>query len=81
MSYILNIESSTTNCSISLSIEGKVISIKEYNDEKYAHSTNLHSFIKYVLSESNVSINELSAIAVSNGPGSYTGLRLSLIHI
>ena len=78
MSYILNIESSTTNCSISLSVEGKVISIKEYNDEKYAHSANLHSFIKYVLNESNVSINELSAIAVSNGPGSYTGLRIGV---
>jgi tRNA threonylcarbamoyladenosine biosynthesis protein TsaB len=78
MSYILNIESSTTNCSISLSLEGKVISIKEDNDEKYTHSTNLHSFIKYVLNESNVSINELSAIAVSNGPGSYTGLRIGV---
>jgi len=78
MSYILNIESSTTNCSISLSFEGKVISIKENNDEKYTHSTNLHSFIKYVLNESNVSINKLSAIAVSNGPGSYTGLRIGV---
>ena len=78
MSYILNIESSTTNCSISLSFDGKVISIKEDNDEKYAHSNNLHSFIKYVLNESNVSINKLSAIAVSNGPGSYTGLRIGV---
>mgnify|MGYP003313834056 CR=1 FL=1 len=64
MIYILNIESSTTNCSISLSFEGKVISIKEDNDEKYTHSTNLHSFIKYVLNESNFNPDELNTEAL-----------------
>ena len=78
MSFILNIESSTTNCSISLSYDGKVISLKENNDEKYSHSTNLHSFIKDVLTKSNVSLQKLSAIAVSKGPGSYTGLRIGV---
>ena len=78
MSYILNIESSTTNCSISLSFKGKVISLKENNEEKYSHSTNLHSFINDVLKKSNVSIQQLSAIAVSKGPGSYTGLRIGV---
>ena len=78
MSYILNIESSTTNCSISLSLNGKVISLKEKNDEKYSHSTELHSFIEEVLKESNLKITQLSAIAVSKGPGSYTGLRIGI---
>ncbi len=78
MSYILNIESSTTNCSISLALNGKLISIKEKNDESYSHSTKLHSFIDEVLKESNISIKELSAIAVSKGPGSYTGLRIGV---
>ena len=78
MSYILNIESSTTNCSISLALNGKVIAIKEKNDESYSHSTKLHSFIDEVLKESNVSSRELSAIAVSKGPGSYTGLRIGV---
>ena len=78
MSYILNIESSTTNCSISLSFKGKVISLKENNEEKYSHSTNLHSFINDVLKKSNVSSQKLSAIAVSKGPGSYTGLRIGV---
>ena len=78
MSYILNIESSTTNCSISLALDGKVIAIKEKNDESYSHSTELHSFIDEVLKESKVSNKELSAIAVSKGPGSYTGLRIGV---
>ena len=78
MCYILNIESSSTNCSISLAHKGIVVSIKEKNDENYSHSTKLHSFIKEVLKESNVSINELSAVAVSKGPGSYTGLRIGV---
>jgi len=78
MSYILNIESSTTNCSISLALNGKVIAVKEKNDESYSHSIKLHFFIDEVLKESNVSIRELSAIAVSKGPGSYTGLRIGV---
>lgn len=78
MSYILNIESSTTNCSISLSLNGKLIFLKEKNDEKYSHSTNLHSFIQESLKESHVSVKKLSAIAVSKGPGSYTGLRIGV---
>ena len=78
MCYILNIESSSTNCSISLAHKGIVVSINEKNDENYSHSTKLHSFIKEVLKESNVSINELSAVAVSKGPGSYTGLRIGV---
>ena len=78
MCYILNIESSSTNCSISLAHKGIVVSSKEKNDENYSHSTKLHSFIKEVLKESNVSINELSAVAVSKGPGSYTGLRIGV---
>ena len=78
MSFILNIESSSTNCSVSLTKNGDLISIKENNDEKYSHSTKLHSFINEVISDSKITINELSAIAVSRGPGSYTGLRIGV---
>ena len=78
MSFILNIESSSTICSVSLTKNGDLISIKENNDEKYSHSTKLHSFINEVISDSKITINELSAIAVSKGPGSYTGLRIGV---
>ncbi|MDC0248664.1 tRNA (adenosine(37)-N6)-threonylcarbamoyltransferase complex dimerization subunit type 1 TsaB [Flavobacteriaceae bacterium] len=78
MCYILNIESSSTNCSISLSKNGELLSVKEKNDEKYSHSTKLHSYINSVLNQENVDIKDLSAIAVSKGPGSYTGLRIGV---
>ena len=78
MSYILNIESSTTNCSISLANNGKLISVREFNEKNYSHSTKMHSFIEEVLKNSNISVNKLSAIAVSSGPGSYTGLRIGV---
>ena len=78
MCHILNIETSSTNCSVSLSKNGKLISIKEENDQKYSHSTKLHLFIKDVLEDSNINIKELSAVSVSKGPGSYTGLRIGV---
>ena len=75
MCYILNIESSSTNCSVSLSKNGELLTVKEKNDQKYSHSTKLHSYIDKVLKEQKIDIKDLSAIAVSKGPGSYTGLR------
>ena len=78
MCYILNIESSSTNCSVSLSKNGELLSVKEKNDEKYSHSTKLHSYIDSVLNKENIDIKDLSAIAVSKGPGSYTGLRIGV---
>ena len=78
MCYILNIESSSTNCSVSLSKNGELLSLKEKNNEKYSHSTKLHSYIDGVLKQQNIDIKDLSAIAVSKGPGSYTGLRIGV---
>ena len=43
--------------------------LKEKNDEKYSHSTKLHSYIDGVLKQQNIDIKDLSAIAVSKGPG------------
>jgi tRNA threonylcarbamoyladenosine biosynthesis protein TsaB len=76
--YILSIETATTNCSVALSKNDKVIAFKEYNDTNYSHSELLHSYILEVLSLVELKIEDLSAVAISKGPGSYTGLRIGV---
>ncbi len=78
MAKILNLETATTNCSVSLAINGEIVSIKEENTPNYSHSEQLHLFIDAVLKEASVSFDDLDAIAVSKGPGSYTGLRIGV---
>ena len=78
MSLILNIETATTNCSISFSKAGKTIVLKEDNSKNYSHVENLHVFIDAVLKEVNITSKDLDAIAISKGPGSYTGLRIGV---
>ncbi len=78
MSLILNIETATTNCSVSLSKEGKTIVLKEDNGKNYSHAEILHVFIDAVLKEANTTPSKLDAIAISKGPGSYTGLRIGV---
>lgn len=74
--YILNIETSTKNCSVSLSKQGEIIILKEEAEQNFTHSEKLHLFIDEMLKEAAVSYKELSAVALSKGPGSYTGLRI-----
>ena len=78
MAYILNIETSTTNCSVSLFNDLELIDCIEENTQDYSHSKSLHVFIDSVLKNSKISPNDLSAISVSKGPGSYTGLRIGV---
>ena len=78
MAYILSLETATTNCSVSLSKDGKTIVLKEDNDKSYSHAERLHVYISEVLKEANLSSSNLDAIAVSKGPGSYTGLRIGV---
>jgi len=78
LSYILNIETSTTNCSVSLFKDSELVSFKQEDDQNYSHSKRLHLFINDVLQDSKVSPKDLSAISVSKGPGSYTGLRIGV---
>jgi tRNA threonylcarbamoyladenosine biosynthesis protein TsaB len=78
LAYILNIETATKNCSVSLAYNGKTISIKELNDGGYSHAEKLHEFINDVIKEAKIKITDLSAVAVSKGPGSYTGLRIGV---
>ncbi len=78
MALILNIETATTNCSVSLSKEGETLVLKEDYDKNYSHAERLHVYIEEVLKEANIDSKRLDAIAVSKGPGSYTGLRIGV---
>ncbi|MGA3013431.1 MAG: tRNA (adenosine(37)-N6)-threonylcarbamoyltransferase complex dimerization subunit type 1 TsaB [Bacteroidales bacterium] len=77
MSLILNIETATGVCSVALARDGKLLCIKESNI-KNSHAEVLTKFIDEVIKTEGIFLNELDAIAVSEGPGSYTGLRIGV---
>jgi tRNA threonylcarbamoyladenosine biosynthesis protein TsaB len=72
---ILCIETATSVCSVCLCNEKDVIALRESVD-KFDHASKITIYIKEVLEESNIKIENLNAIALSMGPGSYTGLRI-----
>ena len=76
MSRILNIETSSKNCSVCLSSEGNLVTSFELEDESYRHSELLTSSIQNILNENNLDVSGLSAVSVGIGPGSFTGLRI-----
>lgn len=78
MSLILNIETATKNCSVSLAKDGKTIVCKEIAEQNFSHAEKLHIFIDEVLVENKFTYADLKAVAVSQGPGSYTGLRIGV---
>ena len=76
--YILNIETSTKACSVAIHNDGKLLNCKESVTEEFSHSEKLLLFISDVMNESRISFSQLNAVAVSMGPGSYTGLRIGV---
>ncbi|WP_149276750.1 tRNA (adenosine(37)-N6)-threonylcarbamoyltransferase complex dimerization subunit type 1 TsaB [Pareuzebyella sediminis] len=78
MPVILNLETATTNCSVSIARNGRVIALKEHDTPNYSHSEQLHVFIEEVVEDARLAFSDLDAIAVSKGPGSYTGLRIGV---
>jgi tRNA threonylcarbamoyladenosine biosynthesis protein TsaB len=78
LTYILNIETATKNCSVSLAKNGETVLCKEIAEQGYSHAEKLHVFIEDILKETGISVQDLKAIAVSKGPGSYTGLRIGV---
>lgn len=74
---ILHIETATDVCSVVLANEGKVLASRESTADR-SHASILAVFIDEVMKEANVSFSNLLAVAVSKGPGSYTGLRIGV---
>lgn len=74
---ILLIETGTPTCSVALSDNGNVISVKELN-EANIHASQITHFIEDVMKKADKNYKDLDAVAVSMGPGSYTGLRIGI---
>ena len=77
MNYILHIDCCTEEAYVSLSNSGMVV-LKEFSNNQKEHASFLHPSIERLMSRAGISLADLSAIAVVNGPGSYTGLRVGL---
>lgn len=75
---LLHLETSTKNCSVSISRNGEMLCLCEEYDDNYGHSEKLHQFISWTLEGAEISLQELDAVCVSKGPGSYTGLRIGV---
>lgn len=74
MTTILAVDTSTEACSVALQIGSETIA--KYSDEPRSHSRLLMPMVQQVLAEADIKVNQLDAIGVSIGPGSFTGLRI-----
>ncbi|HEY5370249.1 MAG TPA: tRNA (adenosine(37)-N6)-threonylcarbamoyltransferase complex dimerization subunit type 1 TsaB [Hanamia sp.] len=77
MNYILNIHTTTENAVVNLCNASKVITTLENPDPK-KHASFLHMAVEQILNDTGVKANDLSAVGVTCGPGSYTGIRVGL---
>ncbi|MEN2284262.1 tRNA (adenosine(37)-N6)-threonylcarbamoyltransferase complex dimerization subunit type 1 TsaB [Algoriphagus sp. SE2] len=77
MALILSLETSTPVCSVALHDNGSLLGVKEI-EVPGAHSERLIGLIDDLLNECQCNKNKLAAVAVSEGPGSYTGLRIGV---
>ncbi|WP_405370002.1 tRNA (adenosine(37)-N6)-threonylcarbamoyltransferase complex dimerization subunit type 1 TsaB [Nonlabens sp. Asnod2-A12] len=88
MALILCVETSSTNCSVALASDNggfdneygivHCLDLIEDNSDGYSHGERLHIYINEILTRNNITANDLDGIAVSEGPGSYTGLRIGV---
>ncbi|MEK9612465.1 MAG: tRNA (adenosine(37)-N6)-threonylcarbamoyltransferase complex dimerization subunit type 1 TsaB [Flavobacteriaceae bacterium] len=78
MAYILHLDTTTKKCSVAIGNQGVLVAKKELKSETFSHSEKLHGFIVQVLEDASIKLNQLVAIAISKGPGSYTGLRIGV---
>lgn len=78
MCVIINLESASTNCSVSIYRGEQLLVLKEDRTPEYTHDRLLHVFMKEAMQEAGIKWSDLDAVAVSRGPGSYTGLRIGV---
>ena len=78
MSYILNIETSTLKCSVSIAYKGEYVAGIQLLANKFIHGEKLHVFIRDIFEKTKIKKKDLNAVAVSKGPGSFTGLRIGV---
>lgn len=78
MIYLLHLETATRACSVALSRDGELIALKEILTEQFSHAENLTLFVQDVLDQAGITLSDISAVSVSSGPGSYTGLRIGV---
>lgn len=76
--FLLHVETATKVCSVALSLNGRQVAIKETNSDQYIHGESLNLFIEEVLCDAKIEIQDLNAVSISSGPGSYTGLRIGV---
>jgi tRNA threonylcarbamoyladenosine biosynthesis protein TsaB len=77
MAIILSIDASSIGCSVALLSDDKVLTQVE-NPESKSAATYLTTYIKEVCEEAKINFNDINAVAVAKGPGSYTGLRVAV---
>lgn len=73
--YLLHIETATVVCSAAISCNGQVVAIEE-TDASFKHAASLTIFIENILKKATLTLNDISGVVISAGPGSYTGLRI-----
>lgn len=74
---ILHIETSSKNCSVAISDGEELLCLCEEVSENYKQSESLHTFVQWALEGAKITLQDLDAISLGKGPGSYTGLRIA----
>ncbi len=77
MSKILSIDTATDICTVTISDSGNILSFRDSGDDR-SHSVKLATYIDQVLKDAQLKVSDLDAVAISMGPGSYTGLRIGV---
>lgn len=74
--HLLCLETSGKNCSVALTQNDSILAHRSICTGSFSHAENLHLFIEQVIQEAELSLSDITAVSLSQGPGSYTGLRI-----